>query len=185
LNPQPPRSNFLITTGSATLYPVELRPYFEFHTCGRFSLIMGSRRQTSSPFSPIPTDLSEPALDKSAFGLRSREPCAMRRGGMRRTWQSCRNCCGSSRALGQAPQMRVATVKLGRIIAGRSQLRLATFLLPTHREVVAAAFGFPLWLPHFKRAPRLPCVPAACLHSPPPRSNESITHDQRIALTRP
>jgi hypothetical protein len=36
LNRQPPRSNFLVTTASATLYPVELRPYFEFLHAGDF-----------------------------------------------------------------------------------------------------------------------------------------------------
>jgi hypothetical protein len=45
------------------------------------------------------------------------------------------------------------------------------FSLPTHREVVAAASRISaLGAPHtFIRSPRLPCVPAACLHSTPPR----------------
>jgi hypothetical protein len=54
--------------------------------------------------------------------------------------------CGSSRAPGASTPNEgcYREAMKSRIIAGRSQLRLATFLLPTHREVVAAAFGFPL-----------------------------------------
>src|SRR5271155_1524763 len=46
------------------------------------------------------------------------------------------------------------------MIAGRSPLRLATFSLPTHREVVAAASRISaLGAPHALGSPRLPCVP--------------------------
>jgi len=39
------------------------------------------------------------------------------------------------------------------MIAGRSQLRLATLSLPTHREVVAAAFRISALVAPIKRAP--------------------------------
>jgi hypothetical protein len=55
------------------------------------------------------------------------------------------------------------------IIAGRSQLRRATLSLPTHREVVAAAFRISALGAPFKRAPGSRAFPAACLHSTPPR----------------
>jgi hypothetical protein len=55
-------------------------------------------------------------------------------------------------------------------IAGRSQLRRATLSLPTHREVVAAAFRISaLVAPHSKEPPGSRAFPAACLHSTPPR----------------
>jgi hypothetical protein len=47
-------------------------------------------------------------------------------------------------------------------LAGRSQLRLAMLELPTHREVMAAAVGCPLWVPPGSRAFELRvCVHAA------------------------
>ncbi len=49
-------------------------------------------------------------------------------------------------------------------IAGRSQLRLATFSLPTHREVVAAAFRISALGAPYKGAPGSRAFPAACLH---------------------
>ena len=54
-------------------------------------------------------------------------------------------------------------------IAGRSQLRLATFLLPTHREVVAAAFRISALGAPTQEAPGSRAFHAACLHSTPPR----------------
>jgi hypothetical protein len=70
---------------------------------------------------------------------------------------------------------------MAEIIAGRSQLRLATLSLPTHREVVAAAFRISALGTPIKRAPGSRAFLAACLHSTPPRSNESVTDDQIIA----
>ena len=56
------------------------------------------------------------------------------------------------------------------IIAGRSQLRRATLSLPTHREVVAAAFRISaLGAPQLKEPPAPVRFHAACLHSTPPR----------------
>jgi hypothetical protein len=52
------------------------------------------------------------------------------------------------------------------IIAGRSQLRLATLSLPTHREVVAAAFRISALVAPFQKSPPAPvrsllrvCIP--------------------------
>ena len=64
-------------------------------------------------------------------------------------------------------------------IAGRSPLRLATFSLPTHREVVAAASRISaLGAPHPQEAPGSRASHAACLHSTPPRLRESINTHQ-------
>jgi hypothetical protein len=53
---------------------------------------------------------------------------------------------------------------------GRSQLRRATLSLPTHREVVAAAFRISaLGAPHSKEPSGSRTFPAARLHSTPPR----------------
>jgi hypothetical protein len=69
-------------------------------------------------------------------------------------------------------------------VAGRSQLRLATFSLPTHREVVAAAFRISaLGAPD--EAPGSRAFHAACLHSTPPRLRESINCRRIIAQGRP
>jgi hypothetical protein len=46
-----------------------------------------------------------------------------------------------------------------KVIAGRSPLRLATFSLPTHREVVAAASRISALGAPQPQTPRLPCVP--------------------------
>jgi hypothetical protein len=68
-------------------------------------------------------------------------------------------------------------------VAGRSQLRLATFSLPTHREVVAAAFRISaLGAP--EEAPGSRAFHAACLHSTPPRLRESIYGRRTIAHGR-
>jgi hypothetical protein len=65
-------------------------------------------------------------------------------------------------------------------IAGRSQRRLATFSLPTHREVVAAAFGLPLWCPSLTKPPApVRTVLRVCI--PRRRDYESIYCRCRIA----
>ena len=59
-----------------------------------------------------------------------------------------------------------------RLIAGRSPLRLATFSLPTHREVVAAAFRISALGAPLQRSPRLPCVPC-CVSAFPRRRDQT------------
>jgi hypothetical protein len=65
------------------------------------------------------------------------------------------------------------------IIAGRSQLRRATLSLPTHREVVAAAFRISaLGAPHSKEPPApVRSLLRVCI----PRRRDSITYLRRIA----
>src|SRR5947208_6265235 len=68
------------------------------------------------------------------------------------------------------PEPGRSAAKRREIIAGRSQLRLATFSLPTHREVVAAASRISaLGAPHTLEVPGSRAFHAACLHSTPPR----------------
>ena len=73
------------------------------------------------------------------------------------------------------PSRLTLAVRRHELIAGRSQLRLATLSLPTHREVVAAAFRISALDAPLKRAPGSRAFRAACLHSTPPRSNDSTT----------
>ena len=104
----------------------------------------------------------------------------MRRGGSRPTSRSCRGCCGRRKRAASGAGRALVSFRED-IIAGRSQLRLTTLSLPTHREVVVAAFRISaLGAPHLTEPPGSRAFPAACLHSTPPRSNESITDGQRI-----
>jgi hypothetical protein len=73
-----------------------------------------------------------------------------------------------------------------KVIAGRSPLRLTTFSLPTHREVVAAAFGFPLLgAPSTFRSPRLPCVPCRVSAFHAAAIRQMINDQQSVAQDAP
>ena len=52
----------------------------------------------------------------------------------------------------------LVTTRHGGVIAGPVATPAGHILLPTHREVMTAAFGLPLWVIAPEGLPRLPCV---------------------------
>jgi|ERR1700722_15970969 len=85
----------------------------------------------------------------------------------------------SRRFSGDPPETGVTSRRSSAKIAGRAPLRLATFSLPTHREVVAAAsriaaFGAPQSPSH----PGSRAFHAACLRSTPPRLQTHLSADK-------
>jgi hypothetical protein len=97
------------------------------------SSIGGRADRPSSIVAPEP----ESANNNSAKTKMATSPAAAApaRAG-RSAWRSHRRC-GSIRARARGQRRWVS--RADKTIAGRSPLRLATFSLPTHREVVAAA----------------------------------------------